>query len=116
MQHVYTLLVILIGWVLFRSPNINSAFTFLNAMFTNGVSNNPGFSIGWFLRKYNVLILLLCLLFSTPLVPLIYNKLKLKMPKNIIMLLENTLALLLLIIIIITLVTSNYSSFIYFQF
>ena len=115
-RHVYVVLVVLIGWVFFRTSDINSALVFLRAMFLDTICSNPGFNIGWFLTKYIMFILLICMFLSTPLPRLISNKIKSIVPDNIYNLIENVFILLILFISIMTLVTSNYHSFIYFQF
>lgn len=40
-RHIYTLLVVMVGWVLFRSPTMTYASTYLRAMFTLGVGHAP---------------------------------------------------------------------------
>lgn len=116
LKHIYVLIVVIIGWVLFRSPDIITARNFIEAMFLNNQYNNPGFNIAWFLSKYNIFILIISIIGVTPLLKICYEKLKQRLNINILIILENIVLLLLLALSIMTIVTSNYNSFIYFQF
>lgn len=109
-KRLSTLIIILLGWVLFRSNSFEQAIYYIESMFSNSNVYNPGFSINWFLTKYNFNILLVCIFLSLPISRKIYQKLS-----NYV-LLENLLVIALFIISIMTLLTSGYTSFIYFQF
>ena len=52
----------------------------------------------------------------TPLLKIVYEKLKQHININVLIILENIVLLLLLALSIMTIVTSNFNSFIYFQF
>jgi hypothetical protein len=64
--HVYTMLVVVIGWVIFKSENISAGITYLKSMFL--LNANPFVSSGDMLivSKY-VIPLVLGLVFSTTL-------------------------------------------------
>lgn len=116
LKHIYVLIVIIIGWVFFRSPDVITARNFVSAMFLNNKYNNPGFSITWFLTRYNVFILLISIIGVTPFFKRTYEKLKSSINANVLLITENIVFLLLLILSIMTIITSNFNSFIYFQF
>lgn len=116
LKHIYVLIVVIIGWVFFRSPDAITARNFVSAMFLNNKYNNPGFSITWFLTRYNVFILLISIIGVTPFFKRTYEKLKSSINANVLLITENIVFLLLLILSIMTIITSNFNSFIYFQF
>ena len=63
----YTLLVVVTGWVLFRSDSFSYAFGYIKAMllFQNGADIKV--SVLYYLDNYNVLVFILAALFSFPL-------------------------------------------------
>ena len=62
---LYTLLVVIIGWVLFRAENLEYGMHFIGKMFsfTSGVNNYPYI----FINNYVILALILVIAFSLPL-------------------------------------------------
>lgn len=77
-QHVYTMLVVMLGWVMFRSSGIKHAFNYIKSLF--GL-NNPEISVYnvWlYLNKWSFLILILGLIMCTPLLKKLYGLLKRK--------------------------------------
>lgn len=64
-KHIYTMLLVMIGWVFFFSPGIGSAFSYLGAMFGIGGGGFLNRTTFYYLRSYFLLfvILILC---STP--------------------------------------------------
>lgn len=64
-KHIYTMLLVMIGWVFFFSPGIGSAFGYLGAMFGIGGGGFLNQTTFYYLRSYFLLfvILILC---STP--------------------------------------------------
>lgn len=110
-SHLYTLFIVLIGWIIFKAPDLESMLIYLKAMFIN--NNNYSYSIWWFLTKYNILIIILGLIFSTDIPKKIYSNIR---KNNLFYILENIFLIIIFIISIFKLLTSNYSPFIYFQF
>lgn len=105
--HVYTLLVVVIGFVIFRAETIAGAIHVIASMFT-------GFSIDiqevTLLAKlatpYNIFILIVALILSTP----IYNYVKKRTLFNYLFVMG------LFLICMINLATGSYNPFIYFRF
>lgn len=66
LRHIYALIMIMIGWVLFMSPNLGAAFQYLGTLIGIGAS---GFADGYslYLLKSNWLLILLALAGSTSL-------------------------------------------------
>lgn len=72
-QHLYTLLIILIGWVFFKIEHIEDAFRFLAIMFsyTQGDPAVSSYYTFMYMNKYILVVFIIALIFSTPLYPLI---------------------------------------------
>lgn len=112
---LYTLLIVIIGWVLFRADNLTLAWQYVCSMFrfTNW---------GWLkavaqLEGYSLIILVLAIVFSIPIVPWAKNKLQV-LPNGEVVTssLSGVLALGLLALSIFCLTGSDYNPFIYFRF
>jgi alginate O-acetyltransferase complex protein AlgI len=67
--HVYTLLVVMIGWVFFRADSFAGAVAFLKAMAGAGMKAPTPFGIGFYLTPELSLALLAGIVGSTPWVP-----------------------------------------------
>ena len=120
----YTMLVVLIGWVLFRAENINKAIDYLKCMFN---FSTGGLSIT--LANFNIIILtalLLGIIFSAPILPYIKNKLfegknhfeltDLSLLKQIISWASLAGCFCILILSVIFLTGSDFNPFLYFRF
>lgn len=115
-QHVYTMLVVMLGWVMFRSSGIKHAFNYIKSLF--GL-NNPEISVYnvWlYLNKWSFLILILGLIMCTPLLKKLYGLLKRKVNEKILTPVKYILLLALLLLCVLQVASNSYSAFIYFQF
>ena len=115
-QHVYTMLVVMLGWVMFRSSGIKHAFNYIRSLF--GL-NNPEISVYnvWlYLNKWSFLILILGLIMCTPLLKKLYGLLKRKVNEKILTPVKYILLLALLLLCVLQVASNSYSAFIYFQF
>ena len=110
-QHIYTLLLIIVGWTFFSIENLSDAFTYLKVMF--GLSGQPFYDTTgiYYLTSYG-LFLVCGVICSTPLLHKI--QIQLKQTKWIGVLLPIQLALFLLSTAY--LVTTSYNPFLYFRF
>ena len=100
-QHIYTMLIVIIGWVFFSVENIKDIFVYLGKMFTfDNIIDN--YSIYVVLNYF--IIFILCILFSAPI-------LKIK-NKNIV----SVINCILFIICIAYIVSASYNPFLYFRF
>ncbi|EZH72087.1 alginate O-acetyltransferase [Aquimarina atlantica] len=114
LRHLYTLLIILVGWVLFRADTLEQAIKYLKTMFMYSEGNA---SVNDFITyfNYNTELLLTCILaliFAIPTYP--YFEKRLKNPKLLPFRYINILILLILSIIYIA--ADSYNPFIYFRF
>ncbi|MDC4241683.1 MULTISPECIES: MBOAT family O-acyltransferase [Clostridium] len=102
-SHLYTIFFLIIGWCIFAITDIATLGIYINKMFT------WDFKSDWiyYIRNYFIVIIL-CIISSTPLVLKIYNKMN-KVIKSIII-------VLLFMLSIAYLVDSSYNPFLYFRF
>ena len=119
LAHFYTLFVVVIGWVIFRSDNINQAINFIYTLFNFEASTNIGF-LNFYLTKEVIIALILGLILSTPVyqkVNLYFNKFKENTKLYKLSILSyNAGLILLLIICFYYIATDAYNPFIYFRF
>ena len=113
-SHIYTLLVILIGWVFFMSPNITTAFTTLGKMISIGTTTFANNQAKFMLKSYFILFVLAILL-STKVYDriqiFVYNQYKMKAVYT-----TWTIYIILIIVCIAFIVGGTYHSFLYFAF
>ena len=113
-SHIYTLLVVLIGWVFFMSPNITTAFTTLGKMISIGATTFANNQAKFMLKSYFILFALAILL-STKVYDriqiFVYNQYKMKAVYT-----TWTIYIILLIVCIAFIVGGTYHSFLYFAF
>ncbi len=117
LKWLYTFFAVLIGWVLFRSNNINSAFTYIKAMF--GLNGN-NFTDVFIPTTYDgmAIFFITAVIFSAPVAKYINNFVqKKKLENNHI---YNTVYTLMYVIIYVLslsyIVKGTYNPFIYFNF
>jgi len=113
-QHLYTLLIVVIGWVLFRADDLTSALNYLSRMFTYHEGNQSvnDFVSYFYLNHELTLIAILGILFSTPIYP--YIEANFKNPKFLVIRYVSVIALLLISIVYVA--ADSYNPFIYFRF
>lgn len=113
-SHIYTLLVVLIGWVFFMSPNITTAFSTLGKMISIGTTTFANSQAKFMLKSYFILFVLAILL-STKVYDriqiFVYNQYKMKAVYT-----TWTIYVILLIVCIAFIVGGTYHSFLYFAF
>lgn len=112
----YTMVVVIIGWVLFRSPDLRYAIQYLGVMFGIVTSEKVGFTIMWYLTRRVILVLIIGFIASIPLVDLFIKKIKVLEGTYLKLAIENICLIILLGISIILIMTSTYNPFIYFRF
>ena len=108
-QHLYAMVIVIIGWVFFTSPNLSTALAYLKVMFTGGAGTMGGANavLPW------VGMFLLGVVGSTPLAKKVWDKLE---GKKAMPLAEGVLCLAGLLLCIASLVSSSYNPFLYFRF
>ena len=113
-SHIYTLLVVLIGWVFFMSPNITTAFSTLGKMIGIGTTTFANNQAKFMLKSYFI-VFVLAILLSTKVYDriqiFVYNQHKMKAVYT-----TWTIYIILLIVCIAFIVGGTYHSFLYFAF
>lgn len=113
-SHIYTLLVVLIGWVFFMSSNITTAFSTLGKMISIGTTTFANNQAKFMLKSY-FLLFILAILLSTKVYDkiqiFVYNQYKMKAVYT-----TWTIYIILIIVCIAFIVGGTYHSFLYFAF
>ena len=115
LKHIYTLILILIGWLIFAFDDMSKLESFAKVMF--GFGNVPFINDNfiYYFENYFI-ILVISALFSTPIYSKIKEKLKkIKFPKTLFTIVLITYVLL-FIVTISYLVNDTYNPFLYFRF
>jgi alginate O-acetyltransferase complex protein AlgI len=120
-QHVYALLVVMIGWVFFRAENLDYAVEYLKSMFWIRKAEIPNFFLLEYATIYNSVILCIAIVCATPIVASINTKIKEKSLKNscTCSIRYSVIAIFVLIVMILAtnyLINGGYNPFIYFRF
>lgn len=109
---LYTILFVVLGWVIFRSDSIEVAFVYIRSMF--GLMGNAfadGMFNGWFIQ--NIFLLIIGIILSTPLFRFLSQKTK---DNNVIGFIKVTGLICLFVLSVTSLVSNSYNPFIYFNF
>jgi alginate O-acetyltransferase complex protein AlgI len=69
LRHLYLLIVVMVGWVLFRADTLTGAVAFLKAMAGLGPALPTAYTVAWYLTPELFLALLAGVIGSTPIVP-----------------------------------------------
>ncbi len=120
MKHVYTLLVVLMGWVFFRADTLTQAIWYIKTMFGRALGPEPGFSVMWYLDGWTAAMLMAGLMFSTGLPEkaseIIKAKLEAASAGDLYEIGRDILLVILLLMSSMRIVSGTYNPFIYFQF
>ncbi len=109
---IYTMLFVVLGWVLFRADSIGDAAHYIASMFgLNGNTLVDGLFIGYL--KQNVVYLPIAVLLSTPLFRYIDKKTK---DSHIVGFVHAVVLIVLFALSLASLISSTYNPFIYFNF
>lgn len=115
LAHIYTLLVVIIGWVLFRSEDIIYAGKFISKMFMRG---NGEYTVFSFINVRSMIAIIAGIVLSLP----VYRSIRAKSEKlsdrakGILGAVESVWLIVLLAYSMIVIVSGSYNPFIYFQF
>ena len=113
-KHIYTMLLVMIGWVLFGSMNLTSALEYLKVMF--GLSGNALVDNSAIYYLYtNIKLLIILALCSTPIISIIFRQI-IKKGKSVGILFAVSINIIIILISIAYLVNETYNPFLYFRF
>ncbi len=119
-QHMYTILVVVIAWVFFRADSLHYALGYLKAMF--GFSHSTNYIAVAQFDTYVLFMLIVSIVFCTNLRDLVEKTLVIQLEKmhlyvaNVYAVLRYASYMLLFLFCIIELAQNNYNPFIYFRF
>ena len=112
--HIYTLILVLIGWIIFDMNTLSSAMEYISIMF--GLSNNLVVDkLSLFILSNNIVILLIGIICSTTLLPNVFKKLRCSLKKSNIFIIIS-MYLIIFILSISYLVGESFNPFLYFRF
>lgn len=118
LKHIYTITIVLIGWILFRAESLTTCYNMIKNLFNFNFTSQALAQSRIYIETYYV-YLILAIIFSIPIYPYIINKIqniknqKLKITLEI---LHYIFLITIFIISIMFLAKSNYNPFIYFRF
>ncbi|MDR0875828.1 MAG: MBOAT family protein [Clostridiales Family XIII bacterium] len=115
--HIYALLVILIGWVIFRSESISYAAAFLKNMFSFSPSGNIRVSTLYYLDSFHALVLGAAIMLSLPLYPKLAEWIRTKNHNMGMFSVLHIICLgILLVVSMLMIINQGYNPFLYFRF
>lgn len=111
-KHIYTMLFVILGWVIFRASNITEAFSYMGKMF--GVRVSGIFDAYFYLNIVeNLIFIIVATIFSTPIYKIINEKVK----ENKLIAPIYVIGMIILFIVAISYILKGaYNPFIYFNF
>lgn len=113
---LYTLFIVNLGWVFFRAPDLKAAARFILSMFGIGNTDQPGFTAGWYLDGFTILVFAAAILAASSLPERAGRLLKKKLPETLLLVVKDAALLLLFAFSIMRIISGNYNPFIYFRF
>ncbi len=113
--HIYTMLLVIISWVIFRAPDMQVAGDYLKTMFTLNTEAND---IAYLYFKENIVILIIGVIISAPLFQLIKEKYEYEdeIIQNLLKIVAIVGLAVIFLVSIVYLVKGTYNPFIYFNF
>ncbi len=110
--HIYVCIMAMIGWVIFSFDKLSDIFAYIAGMFnlTNPFDNKALFIIS----EYKI-ILLLAMLFSTPAVKIVINKINKKYEKTV-QVISRVVFVFLFVLSVAMVISESYNPFLYFRF
>lgn len=110
---LYTISIVVIGWVFFRIETLKDVFLYLKALIVP--MDSPLFDLSYYINGYTGLILILCCLFSGNFRQLFMKKTHVvNMEKYYVI--EDVVLIVLFIMCVLNIMSATYNPFIYFRF
>ena len=112
--HIYTMLAVLLGWVLFAFDDFGKVFAFLKVMLGGGagfVSNEALYQLLSYLP-----LIVICVIASTPLMKKLYEKMTSKCGEGVLLTADTVRILGLSALSVAYLISGSYNPFLYFRF
>lgn len=115
-KHIYTMVVVMIGWVMFRANDLKHAFFYIKSMFGLCNPEVPVYSVWFYLDKWMIMILVLAVLMCTPIFLKIGMRIKKHVREEVYLPFKYAALLFGLLLCMLQVASNTYSAFIYFQF
>lgn len=115
-SHIYTLLIVVLGWVIFNAGNLEHAWQYILSMFGLLTLGKIRFTYEWYLNNYSLFLFFTSIIAALPVGKTIWKKIEKKLPELVQKILCYMGTGVLLLICMIYVMTSTYNPFIYFQF
>lgn len=113
LRWMYTMLFVILGWVIFRADSLADAFNYIGVMF--GVGANGLWDMFVARDVYNTLIFIVfAVLFSTPIAPYISKKFNCNKP--VLQIIKSIIIIALFVLSFASITSSSHNPFIYFNF
>lgn len=118
-RHVYLVLLVMIGWVFFRSENIVQAYEFIQVLV--GIGENPIYNNSFisYISETGYIVVLAIIL-ATPIIPKVKSILKSRNKKiaesTFLYSIHSTCLVSIMFVIVVILINSTYNPFLYFRF
>jgi len=117
MRYVFTLLFLVLTFVLFRADSITQAFTIMGHMFGMGGYDAGASAIIWGnINGLFIMAFVFAVLFSTPIVPCIEKNISKTKFQSAYVVISDIVTILIYLFCILLLISSGYNPFIYFRF
>jgi len=114
--HLYTMIVVMIGWVFFRAETLTGAVAFLKALAGQSPAEPTMYTVGWYLTPELWLALIAGVLGSAPWVPALARRIAEPRETAGIALLNTAVITALLVLSVMHVAARTYNPFIYFRF
>lgn len=115
-SHIYTLFVVMIGWILFRADGLPHAWQYILSLVGLQEAGMAAYELMWYLDRWTVMILIFAVVFSMPVADRVCCSIKNKCSERFWLIMKYTGLLGLLFVCMLRVVSDTYSAFIYFQF
>ena len=112
----YTMFVWMMSMVLFRADTLQNAGSYYLSLFGINKLKNVGFTLSYYINRYELFVLIAAAFFSFPVAKNIYSLLKKKLPQIGFTILLNIGTLILFVVNTMYILTETYNPFIYFRF
>lgn len=110
---VSTMLIVIVGWVLFRASSLKAALEYLSIMFGLIKFKDMTFTYQYFINKKFIFWVIIAIIGSTPIISKVSHRYK---NNKLFQLISMIIISILFIVSMIFIINSTYSPFIYFQF
>ena len=115
LQHIYTMFIVIISWVIFAFEDISQVGLYLKSMF--GLNNTSLYNNEFlYLISTNKILLIICIIASTSIFKKIYLKLMKKENKTFYSFVETILYIMFFLVSVSFLIGNTYNPFLYFRF